>query len=219
MLSTKNIPAAFHQFKFAHKWIGPFKITNFIPCSQNVTLDLSELPDLQYNTNSFHTSLIKPYISNNDKKFPTRTLDKPGQVEGDRWEVEQVLQFRFKPGTRQPPYEFKWKGYEHKDNSLINAEDIDEQLKADHCLHGNKSRTYKVRKSGKSQQAILMTEDTLLQIQEERLRGLKRVNSDYEEPELTAQASFSTYLDDHVDRSEGYIRVIPRKRSHEHSNL
>ena len=82
--STKNLPAAFHQSKLAPKWIGPVKITNFIPWSQNVTLDLSELPDLQYITNSFHTSLIKPCMHNNAEPFPTRELDKPVPVEGDR---------------------------------------------------------------------------------------------------------------------------------------
>ena len=127
-----------------------FKITNFIPCSQNITLDLSALPDLQYITNSFHTSLIKPYILNIDEKFPTRKQYKLGSVEGHRWEVEQVLQLRFKPGTRQPQYKVQWKGYEYKDNSWINAEDIDEQVKADYWLHSNKSHTYELRKSGKS---------------------------------------------------------------------
>ena len=48
---------------------------------------------------------------------------------------------------------------------------------------------------------------------------MKGVNTDYEEPEFTAQALFSTYLDDHVDRSEGYLRVILRKRSHVHLNV
>ena len=107
ILSTKNLPAAVHQTKLARKWIVPFKMTNFIPCSHNVTLDLSQLPDLQYITNSFHTSLINPYIPDKDEKFPTRTLDKPGLVEDDRWEVEQVPQFRFRPETRQPQYEVK----------------------------------------------------------------------------------------------------------------
>ena len=80
ILSTKHLPAAFHQSKLAPKWIAPFKITNFIPWSQNVTLDLSELPDLQYMTNSCHTSRIKTYIPNNDAKFPIRKLDKSGSV-------------------------------------------------------------------------------------------------------------------------------------------
>ena len=75
-------------------------MTNFIPWSQNVTFDLSELPDLQYITNSLHTSLIKPDIFNNDEKFATTELYKPDPVEGDRWEVEHVLQLRFNPGTR-----------------------------------------------------------------------------------------------------------------------
>ena len=124
ILSTKNLPAAFHQSKLAPKWIGPCKIIDLIPCRQNVKLDLSELPDLLYITNAFHTSLIKPYIANDDEKFTNRKLDKPATVEGDRWEVEKVLQFRFQPATRRPQYEVKWKGYEHKDNSWINAEEI-----------------------------------------------------------------------------------------------
>ena len=53
-------------------------------------------------------------MPNNDEKFPTRNLHKPGPVEDDRWQVEQVLKFRFKPVTKQPQYEVKWKGYEHK---------------------------------------------------------------------------------------------------------
>ena len=64
--------------------------------------------------------------------FPTRKQDKPDPVEGDRCEVEQVLQFRFKPESRQPQYEVKWTAYEHKYNSYINADDVHEQLKADH---------------------------------------------------------------------------------------
>ena len=47
--------------------------------------NLSDLPDLQYITNSFYTSLIKPYIANNDEKFPTRKLHKPGTVDGEGW--------------------------------------------------------------------------------------------------------------------------------------
>ena len=77
-------------------------------------------------------------MPNNDMKFPTRKLNKPGPLKGARWEVEQVIQFRFKPETRQPQYEVKWKGYEDKGNSRINAEDMDEQLKADHWLQSNK---------------------------------------------------------------------------------
>ena len=117
ILSTKNLPAAFHHSKLAPKWIGRFKITNFIPCRQNVILDLSELPDLQSIVDSLHTLLIKSYIPNKDEKFPTRKLDKPDPVEEDKWEVEKVSQFGCKPAIRQPQYEVKWKGYEYEDNS------------------------------------------------------------------------------------------------------
>ena len=84
ILSTKNLPVALHQFKLVAKWIAHFKITNVIPCSHNVTLDISELPDLPCITNSFHTSHIELYIPNRDVEIPTRKLHKPGPVEGDR---------------------------------------------------------------------------------------------------------------------------------------
>ena len=93
------------------------------------------------------------------------------------------------------------------------------QLKADYRLHCYKSHTYKLRKSGKSTQARLKGVEILRQIHEERLKVLKAGNADYEEPELPAQSLFSTHLDDHVDRSEAYFRVISRKRSHVHFNL
>ena len=60
ILSTKDLSAAFHQSKLARKWIGRFQITNIISWSQHVTLDLSDLPDLQYITNSFHIDSSRP---------------------------------------------------------------------------------------------------------------------------------------------------------------
>ena len=111
-------------------------------------------------------------MPNNDEKFTNRKLDKPGPVEGDRWEVEKVLQFRFKPGTRQPQYEVQWNGYEQHENSCINAEDIDQQLKVNHELHGKKSQTFNLSKSGKSPHARLNREETPRQIHEEGLRVL-----------------------------------------------
>ena len=102
---------------------------------------------------------------------------------------------------------------------MIDAQDIDAQLEANHCLHGNKSHTYKLRKSGQSAQARLKREEALIQIDDGRLKILKAGNTDNEEPEFTAQPLFSTNLDDHVDQSEGYLRDIPRKRRHVHYNL
>ena len=104
-------------------------------------------------------------------------------------------------------------------SDLINAEDIDKQLKAEHWLYGNKSNTCELRKSGKSRQGRPKREETIRHIHEERLKVLTAVNSDYEEAEFTAKELFSTSLDYHVDRSEGYLRVIHRKRAHVHFDL
>jgi len=44
-------------------------------------------------------SKLKPYLKNNDNKFPLRGLSKPGPVEDDRYEVEKVLEYLTAPRT------------------------------------------------------------------------------------------------------------------------
>ena len=103
MLSTKNRPAdKFKLSKLSPKWTGRFKVLEYNPENQNVTLDFSDFPHLSNISNKFHTSLLKPFTHNDDIHVPERKLNRHGPVEEDRWEVERVLEFRSQPKTGKP---------------------------------------------------------------------------------------------------------------------
>ena len=54
------------------KFIGPYKILEAMNKSSNITLELpQEFKDRKINP-TFHTSLVQPYIKNNDILFPKR---------------------------------------------------------------------------------------------------------------------------------------------------
>ena len=85
MLSTKYLPAdKFKLYKLSPKWTGPFKVLQYNHQNQNITLDLSDFPDISKISNKFHSSLLKPFTRNDDIHFPARELNGPGSVEEDR---------------------------------------------------------------------------------------------------------------------------------------
>ena len=88
MVSTKNFPQHFNTTKLYYSWIGPVKVLQANNQRQTYTLDLSDYPELSRITTVFHISLLKPYLPNNDNKFPSRKLDQPGLVKKGRWEVD-----------------------------------------------------------------------------------------------------------------------------------
>ena len=68
----------------------------------NVTIDFADFPDLSNISNKFHNSRQKPLTLNDDIHFTARKLNRPSQVEEDRWQVEKVLEFRSQPKTGKP---------------------------------------------------------------------------------------------------------------------
>lgn len=48
--------------------------------ASTVTIDIPSAPNL---FPTFHSSLVKPFHQNNDSKFPSHTLEKPGPVDVD----------------------------------------------------------------------------------------------------------------------------------------
>ncbi|KAF8445133.1 hypothetical protein BGX38DRAFT_1271470 [Terfezia claveryi] len=145
MLSTKNLPARYHSSKLSPKWIGPFTITKYSPWSQNAKLNFTDFPDLNNINNSFHTSLLKPFFPNPIQLFPSRTLEQPGPVKEDRYEVERVLEFRSQPRTGKLQYK----------------------------LTGSKQATYKKRKVGENKLGKNKTrKETLQMIDDERKKVL-----------------------------------------------
>ena len=76
------------------KFIGPYKILKVMNDSLNVTLELSqEFKDRKINP-TFHTSLVRPYIKNNDILFPkrdTKVYSDFGNDKDQEWLVEEIL--------------------------------------------------------------------------------------------------------------------------------
>ena len=93
-LSTKNIslPKG-HARKLALKYLGPFKITKVLKDGATYQLDLSEELLKQGINRSFHASLLKPHVPNDDRQFPGRL---PSQLPGfgekpDEWIANQLF--------------------------------------------------------------------------------------------------------------------------------
>ena len=54
------------------KFIGPYKVLKAMNNSSNITIELpQEFKDRRINS-TFHTSLVQPYIKNDDKLVPKR---------------------------------------------------------------------------------------------------------------------------------------------------
>ena len=76
------------------KFIGPYKILKAMNESSNVMLELpQEFKDRKINP-TFHTSLVQPYIENNDILFPKRDTKVHynfGNDEDQEWLIEEIL--------------------------------------------------------------------------------------------------------------------------------
>src|SRR6266487_977222 len=75
-LSNRNLSLLTGTCKLSHRWIGPYKIIQ--QCRKDsFTLDLPKSFRIH---STFHTSLLRPYLTNNDTLFPDRTQDPPPPV-------------------------------------------------------------------------------------------------------------------------------------------
>jgi hypothetical protein len=63
--------------KFMPCFDGPYLVTNSFPETSTVTLDIPHAPNI---FPTFHTSHVKPFIPNDNLKFPSRTLERPGPI-------------------------------------------------------------------------------------------------------------------------------------------
>ena len=93
-LSTKNIslPKGMAR-KLAPKYLGPFAITKVLKEGATYQLGLSEELLKRGINPSFHASLLKPHVPNDDRRFPGRL---PSQVPGfgkkpDEWVVDSIV--------------------------------------------------------------------------------------------------------------------------------
>ena len=78
LLSTKNLPLATAYKKTTPQWAEPFRITMAYLATDNYTLQLPKEYKRVHST--FHVRLLKCYIENDNIKFPSRKLTRPGPL-------------------------------------------------------------------------------------------------------------------------------------------
>ena len=83
MLSTLNCRCEYKNgehtrvAKFMPCYDGPYVVISTNENASTVTLDIPNQPNIFL---TFHTSLVKPFNKNDNDKFPSCTLEKPGPI-------------------------------------------------------------------------------------------------------------------------------------------
>jgi Chromo (CHRromatin Organisation MOdifier) domain len=112
-LEANNLKLPYQTSKLAPKRQGPFKIIRKIsPVAYQV-----ELPASWTIHDVFHASLLSPYRETTTHG-PNFRRPPPDLIGGEEeYEVEAIINHRFKGRNRQLQYLIKWKGYPHSDNT------------------------------------------------------------------------------------------------------
>ena len=93
-LSTKNISLPKGRArKLAPKYLGPFEITKVLKEGATYQLDLSDELIKRGVNRAFHASLLRPHVSNDDRRFPGRMpIQIPGFGESpEEWIVDRIV--------------------------------------------------------------------------------------------------------------------------------
>ena len=118
--STRDSPYT----KLEPIWQGPYTIIKIKPEFDTYTV---HNPNGNLKEVSVHVSHLKPYLSNNAEKFPSRedTLPPPVSEDelGPRYEIERIEKHRIR--YRKNQYLVKWAGYPVNNRDWLNKEDID----------------------------------------------------------------------------------------------
>ena len=114
--------------KIAPEWLRPLTITAAYPQTDNSTLRFPD--DLTGIDPTFHVELIKAYIPNDDKRFPSRKNTIPWPlpefVHEDRYEIEKILKSKTNTKKGTIHYFIKWKGWGPEHNIWEPVENIDQ---------------------------------------------------------------------------------------------
>jgi hypothetical protein len=109
--------------KFMPRYDGPYIIIDTHPAASTVTLDMPNTPNL---FPTFHTSNIKAWHSNDDIKYPSRTLEAPGPIDVNGVEeffVDSIIDHRkIGKGYR---YLVHFKGFGSEDDRWISGSELD----------------------------------------------------------------------------------------------
>ena len=120
--------------KFMVRYDGPYIISAVHPSSSTYTLDL---PTTMYIHPTFHASLPRPYVPNEDSLFPGRADPKPGPVvtadSVEEFFVERILH-RWRRGCGWQ-YLMCWRGYGPGSDSWLPGSEVDELEALNILLH------------------------------------------------------------------------------------
>jgi len=108
MLSTEHRRREYIQAKsgrvakFMPRFDGPFLVMKANPAKSLYMLDLPNEPNC---FPTFHSSLLRPYVSNDNDLFPSRKLAQPGPVVTDdgeqEWLIDRIVDKRTRGRGRQ----------------------------------------------------------------------------------------------------------------------
>jgi hypothetical protein len=130
MLSTLNRRKEYKRknqkraAKFMPRFDGPYLIVDVHNQASTVTLDMPIAPNL---FPTFHTSNVKPWLPNDDDKFPSRTLEQPGPIDvkgTEEFLVESIIDHK-KVG-RGYRYLVHFVGYGHESDRWIAGRELDD---------------------------------------------------------------------------------------------
>jgi Chromo (CHRromatin Organisation MOdifier) domain len=139
MLSTLNrckeykLSGELRVAKFMPRYNGPFLVVDVHEEASTVTLDIPNTPNI---FPTFHTSHIKPFKQNNDLKWPSHTLEKPGSVNNNQdseYLVDKIIDHK-KIGKSNIKYLVRWVGYGPEDDQWISSRDLEDNEELDKYL-------------------------------------------------------------------------------------
>jgi hypothetical protein len=134
MLDSRNVRRRLKKegksAKFYPRYLGPFRILEANRDTSNYKLDLpAEYRSIHPN---FHARLLKPFVENDDERFPLREPPRPPPLvpEDNQYEVEKILDHRTKRQGRRQRNEFliRWAGYGSEDDQWVSEENVNERL-------------------------------------------------------------------------------------------
>ena len=139
MLDSRNIRRRLktkgRSAKFYPRYLGPFKVIEARPETSNYKLELP--PEFGATHPAFHAKLLKPFTPNDEDKFPLREPPRPPPVvpEDNQYIVEKILDHRDQQRGRNKvvrQYQVRWQGYDERDDSWVNEDDINDELIAEY---------------------------------------------------------------------------------------
>ena len=100
--------------KFMPRYDGPYLVVDVHEAASIVTLDIPNAPNI---FPTFHTSHIKPFKKNDNSKWPSWTLEKPGPVslnDPSEYLVDRIIDHK-KIGKNNAKYLVQWVRYGPRD--------------------------------------------------------------------------------------------------------